>query len=321
MGKNRIVLFLIPFLALFNASGQGIERFEVTIPALNEHKFLVNRLTHGAFIKTSINTRLGMGSSQRKNVPTFQIGDTLITPQPDELLYAELAFLYNQKIQDWVAFYIDFGFGARIGPGPASLLVQGLNTFSGFNMGWKIRLWETEKHLLSTSIGLTNSSATFVNILDYVSDIINGAPNPELNEKSNVLRGNIAAHYAFGISSLFGLQGTARYSYGDSFEKGKSESEYYIAGSFDCNLFPKTTVPMGFSMGLGYTTLPEFTYASFNATYLTNLKISYTGSPNMLISIDYTGFETNVGLGREGSPLNSKSLVSSYLLNMIYYFN
>ncbi len=315
------ILFSLFTLFCIPGRAQDSIRFESNVPHLNGHYFVSNALTLGAFTNTAFSQSLGVGISTPIAVPTLTLGDLEVELPSGQLLYAQLTFDYSQRIQDWVSFYINIGGAGRFGTNPSSLLTQGLNTAIGTRMGWKIRIIEKQKHFLSGSIGISNVDAGFVNVLGFVQDVLDSADSPALVQDVSVLQGNLGLQYAYAISPVFGIQSSGKLSYGDSFEEGKSAFEYGIALALDANLYPRTNIPVGISLGLAYASLPEFSVTAEGNSFFFSSKLAYTAAEHLLFGLDFTTYQTELGIARDATKFSSETRVSSFTLNMTYYFN
>ncbi len=320
MNRLIAILFLSCFWSISGFSQEN-EEFESNVPKLNRHHFISNTLVNGPFTNTSFSQNLGIGFSAPIESPTVNIGGVEVTLRQTTLIYANLFFRYNQRIKDWVSFYIRLGGAARVGTDPGTLLTQGVNTMIGTRMGWKIRLFQTEKHMLSVRLGVNDIGANFINVLGYVQDVIDSVPNPNISDDISVLQGEMYLDYAYEISPIFGIQANGKVSFGDSYIPGESTTEFGIGVALDANLYPRTRVPLGLSLGLAYASLPELSLNDEQESLFYSLKLAFSGAENMLLSLDATGFRTDIGYGNQNTNFSSKVSVYSFTLNMVYFFN
>ena len=110
---------------------QKIPAYKGEVPALTNHQFIRNRLVIDPFIKTAFQVSVGIGNSEKLNLPPVTIGDTTINSALGTLAYYNLAARFDLKLNNWISFELRVGGSARIGSEPSSLFVNGLNTITG----------------------------------------------------------------------------------------------------------------------------------------------------------------------------------------------
>ena len=71
----------------------------------------------------------------------------------------------------------------RIGTDMATIMADGVNTLSGGDIGWLIRIYKTDKFNLSATANVQNLTGNVINVSGYFEDIINNNPNPALTKK------------------------------------------------------------------------------------------------------------------------------------------
>jgi hypothetical protein len=179
----------------------------------------------------------------------------------------------------------------------------------------------TEKQYLSTQVGVRTNNATVTNIQRYVQQILDGVPSPNLSEDIFVLQGVWSLSYAYGASSLLGFAMDTKLVYGDLFEPGKSGWTGSIGAAIDLNLYPKTSIPLGFSFAYAYANLPDFTTAQYNTESYFNTKIAFTQSENFIISLETTTYKAPYLLGFREIDQNEDTRVQTFSLNMLIYFD
>ena len=285
------------------------------IPNLNNHYFVPSSNTPAPFIKSQFGMTLGIASSSDfENVILEIDGENLIALK-GSLIYADLNFKYQQKIKDWIAFFLNVGVTARIGTELQSMLTQGVNTVSSLKMGWLVKLLENEKNMLSASIRIDNYGANFVNIGDFVDDLIRDSVRTSITKNVPILNGGIGLRYAHGFNEILGFQGFAEVGYGESFIRGESDFVYHLGGLFDANLATKTKVPLGFGLFYNLSSIPDLVQVKGKSAINAGLKISYTGAPHFNL-----GFE----ISRLRAPIpnvEEKVKSTSFFITSRYYFN
>jgi hypothetical protein len=67
---------------------------------------------------------------------------------------------YQQQVREWLAAYINFSLSTRVGTELQSLLSQGINTLTSFEIGWNIKLIDGDKYTFSTVVELQNNEGS-----------------------------------------------------------------------------------------------------------------------------------------------------------------
>ena len=206
------------------------------IPELNGHVFLPNIYMEDPFNNTYLDIAMGIGTTGQYKYPVFEIDENeFIYALKGELLYANIGIQYQQKIQDWISLQIKYYLSARIGTNIGSILAQGFTTMNSFQIGWKIRIIEREKYMLSGNFGVSNYTGTYMSISQFVDDVINEEPNPSIVSNVPALNGNFGFQFAYGVSSLFGLKLNYTNSLGESLDRESIAYLFSFGASGDFN--------------------------------------------------------------------------------------
>jgi len=284
-------------------------------PQLNGHYFLSSINMPSPFINSHFGMNLGLASSEGFESVILVIDDQEIIGLKGSLIFADLQFDYQQKIKDWIAFKARVGVTARIGTEVMSLLTQGVNTVSSFRIGWNVKILEREKYLLSGSFNVNNYGVSYINIKDFVEDIIVDSTITSISKNVPILNGGLGLQFAYGFSELFGFQAHATALYGDSFERGYTDFIYHIGGVFDMNLASKTQVPLGVSLGFTASSLPDIVQVKGKSATNTMFKIAYTGSNHYDLGLEIS--RIRVPIPDVQDKVNSVGV----FITSKYYFN
>jgi hypothetical protein len=300
-------------LALTPSSGRADE--DLRIPHLNGHQFTTNTLTDDPFINTYIRNSLGMGKSLDLFVPIAEIGGDQVIGLKGDLLKAILEFEYQQAVKDWVAFRVQVRVTGRLGTGVQSLLASGVNANTGFEFGWLFKLAQGEKTALTGTLNLWNNSVTLVDFLGFVEGIIDGENN-SLVKTVPTTRGGGGLRYAWAASDLVGFLFKGETGLGESVDRRKNSDEWFFnfAAAADFDLKTKTAVPLGLVLGYGFDTFPEAGEDLADAKHDLMFRISYTGTTDFLLSLDFNYGWFNLKDKAEASKLTST------LVSLRYYF-
>jgi hypothetical protein len=285
------------------------------LPRLNNHYFIPNSNTPSPFIKSHFGMNLGIAASEDFENIIFEIDDEKIIGLKGTLIFADLNFDYQQKIKDWIAFYLNVGITARIGTELQSMLATGVNTVTAFRMGWLVHIAEGERDKLSASIQINNYNANFINIGDFLVDIIDGAANPSISKKVPILNVSLGLRYAHAFNEMFGFQGFGDIGYGESYERGKSSFVYNIGGLFDMNLATKTKAPLGFALFYNLNVSPDLVQVKEKFATNGGLKISYSGAPHFNLGLEVSRLSVPI------PNVEEKVKSTSIFITSKYYFN
>lgn len=286
---------------------------EVKLPQLGRHTFVVNDLVDDPFIKTYVRNSVGIGNVSDFEVPLAVIDDDTITGFTGDLLFATLEFEYQHAVKDWIAARGSFRLAGRLGTGVQSLLASGVTAANEFELGWLIKLLRSDRAMLSGSLNINNGDVTAINVLRFVENIIDDQP-ASLIRTTPSLRGGGGLRFAYGLSPLFGFTLFGDLGYGESADQRAASDWYYKAGGgLSLNLNGRTSIPLGFSVGLRGESLPVSSDVD-NDIFEVLFRMAYTGRDDFSLSVDINyGDLPFTGL-REGGRLGTVRL------NMRYYF-
>ena len=205
------------------------------IPELYGHVFIPNTLIVDPFNNTSMNINVGLGTTGEFKYPVFEIDGKTFYATRGQLLFVSVGLIYQQKIQDWASMYVRYFLSSRIGTNIGTILAQGFSTINAFQIGWKIRIAESNRYRFSTSFGISNYSGSFLSVTKLREDIIDEKPIPSLVTNIPALNGDLGFHFAYGISQLFGLNISFVNSIGESLERGQTTYLYSFGSGVDVN--------------------------------------------------------------------------------------
>jgi hypothetical protein len=310
----KIFILLISILAPCSLVFAQSEQ-ENNVPRLNNHYFIPSSIIPSPFIKSHFGMNLGIAASEDFENIILEIDDEKIVGLKGSLIFGDLNFDYQQKIKDWIAFYLNVGITARIGTELQSMLATGVNTVTLFRLGWLVHIAEGERDKLSASLHINNYNANFINIGDFLRDVIDGVANPSISKKAPILNGALGVRYAHAFNEMFGFQGFGDLGYGESYERGNSSFVYNIGGLFDMNLATKTKTPLGFAFFYALSANPELVQVNDKFATHTGLNISYSGAPHFNLGLQVSRLKVPIP-GVEDKVNSSTIIISSK-----YYFN
>jgi hypothetical protein len=303
VNKGLILLSGVVLLGVLCASGaasqessagllSGVSRNSPGI--LGGHEFVFSSFLQDPFVRTSLRTGLGFGMTPELVVPLVTMNDTSYFGLKGSLLYALLDVEYQQRIRDWLALRGRVRVIGRMADETPALISQGITLFSIFELGWLIRIEESERLLLSGSLGIVNSSMTDVYLQRFIEGIIeNGRITPanRLVQTTPTLRGVAGLHGAYAISDLVGLTFSGDLDYGESADRfSAAEWSYGLGAAVDFNLLRSTGTPAGFIIGVETHSLAMGQREGSESTVTFFGRVGYTGSKEFSIGLDL-GYE------------------------------
>jgi len=312
MGIFTVLVLVV--LTLTPSAGRAAEE-ELKIPHLSGHQFTTNTLTADPFVKTYIRNTLGIGKSLDLFIPLIEIDGDRVLGLKGDLLQAILEFEYQQAVKDWVAFRVQVRVTGRLGTGAQALLATGVTANTGFEFGWLFKLAEGEKTALSGTLNLWNNSVTLVDFLGFVDGVVN-PPSQPLVQTVPSTRGGGGLRYAWAASDLVGFLFKGETGMGESVDRRNNSDEWFInfAAAADFDLKTKTNVPLGLVLGYKFDTFPEAGEDLAGAKHDALFRISYTGTTDFLLSLDFNYSWFNLKDKDEAAKFTST------LLNLRYYF-
>jgi len=268
-------------------------------PVLGGHRFIWNPFTETALPTTYARNLTGVGRITGVDfVPSFDLGNGITVPAINgNILFAELEFEYMHRLQPWLGVWARVGGLARVGTSSGSLLAQGVSATFGYELGWLLRMYQSERFVLSGTLALANDGVTDVDLLRWARGVINGtgeslvSSGPRLRSKGGV-RG------AWGINESWGLQFRSEAGYGEPAIRGDGSewlSEHGLSLSYD--LAPGGHVPIGFVLSAASRTAPREGGNPDTRTADVGLRTAFTGRDNFLVAIDtnWNGYRLSDG--------------------------
>ncbi len=257
-------------------------------PHKNGHTFSQIGGVPDAFVRSYIRTRLGMSVTSDVDIPLGIIdGDTLFATRGG-LVFANLGLEYQQTIKDWIAFRVRFNVNGRLGTGTSALLTTGLSAATGFEIGWLMRLLETDRGYMSLSFDVRNSNFTTIDISRFVEDIIDGE-DAELVRNTPSLRAGVGLRYTHAFSPLVGLISFVETGYGESVDR-VSDDEWFtrFGATVDFDLAAANWLPIGLAVGYSQDSFPEGGADITDVVRAFLFRIGYTGREDLALGLNFT---------------------------------
>ncbi len=257
-------------------------------PMLGGHAFHMNDQAKSPFIKTYLAGSIGMGNTGTMYFSGYIVGDKVILDFSGQLMFFNAGLEYQQRVNDWLAIYFNYGLVGRVGSDVSTILVDGLNSLSGGSIGWLIRLYHNDRFQLSGTLYLQNLSGSFVDIVGYINDLLDSVPNPEITKNIPVMNGGVGLKGAWAASQTIGVLFETDFLYGESFVRGVNSFFTGISLSGDVDFNPRYQVPVGLNFGYAFSSRPENTLLEFDHTNIFHLRIGYTGSSDFDVGLQFS---------------------------------
>lgn len=251
------------------------------------HYFTLNSRIKSPFILTHVTNSLGIGGMTNFKYPLVDVGGNEFIYLQGDIFVALLDFEYQHAVKDWLAVWMHFGLVGRLGSNVGTLVKQGIDYATIFDIGWLIKIYRNDRFALSTSFQVTNGNYSFINLEQFIGDLINNIPGASLTRSNNLLYGLAGLKAAYGINDFLGFNALVNLGYGEAVERELDNKWFTILGiNADMNFTNVISAPV--SLALGY--LHNF-YSGDNddVSILKNLfiaQISYIGRPDFILSLD-----------------------------------
>lgn len=312
--KNIFTLILSLFFIGGIIAQTEPEAPRVKTQVLNDHIFPSMSSFRSSFINTSLQANIGFGTTSKIKVPGITIDDHEILGFEGSLLFVNVNVRYQQRFTPWLALYFTFGMSGRLGTDMSTILVDGVNTLSGGDIGWLIRVMKTDKFNLSASANVKNLNGNFINLSKYIEDIIDNNPNPQVIRRTPAMMVGVGVNGAYAFNSKYGLQFNTDFSYGESFERGTSK--FYFTGGIigDVDFLPKNNVPIGLALGYVLSSAPEVIMNNSGMTNTFIGKVAYTGAKDYELGLQFNYYSLKI------ESLDTTPYVSKIILMLKFYF-
>jgi hypothetical protein len=157
----------------------------------------------------------------------------------------------------------------------------------GYDLAWLVRVHESNRTMLSGSLGLVSQSYTRIDVEQFVEDVIAGVPNPKIIDEVPALQSYGAAHFSWAISRPLGLTAQVRGLYGETPWRDEPEGwayEYGMVLDFDAG--PSLDLPLGLAIGYEQQSTPLLSNESEGARRASVLRIAYNAKPDFIVAVD-----------------------------------
>jgi len=313
--KKIIFLFSIIIFSSTLIVGQENSKSDISRRGLlNGHTFQSLSHFNTPFVTTNLNARFGFGQTPALNIAGIDIDGHEILAFKGQLVFVNMDVRYQQRFNPWLAMYITGNISGRLGTDMSSILADGINTLTGGKIGWLIRVMNREKFILSANFHVANVTGNFINVTEFIEEIINDEPYPSVIKKVPAMNAAIGLRGAYAFNATYGIQFIADFAYGESFERGRSQGygSGGIMGEMDFN--PKYRVPIGLALGYIITSSPEMLMSDSGVSNFFIGKIGYSGSGDFELGLQFSYYDVNL------RSIDAQTYVSQVLLILNFFF-
>ncbi len=307
-------VFILPLLASLIFAQTDISELK-SERILGDHYFTLSTTLRSPFMLTHATTSIGVGGITDLKYPRIKISDNEFTYLQGDLFNALLAFEYQHAAKEWLALFLRFDLSSRMGSDFATLVEEGINYSTTFNIGWMIKVLRSKRLALSATVEVNNGDYSIISLDQFTEDIIAGNSDPSLIVTNNALYGIAGLKASYGINYFLGFSGEADLGYGEPIQKGQDNEVYVIVGAeADMNFNRLIKVPISLIMGYLYSSYPRNNSEVFFDSNIFYGQLNYIGRADFILSLE-------LALSRELSKVDQSTIWPMTLVfNMRYLF-
>ena len=311
--KKIIYIALILLICVINGQSQTDAPPEKQkIPKLNGHLLPTMGFIRSPFISTNLAINVGFGQTSPLTIPGIVVDEYELFSFEGQMIFVDLYIQYQQRFTPWLAMFFSTKLTGRVGSDMSTIMADGINTLSGGDIGWLIRITESDKFYLSGSIAVNYFSGTFINVTEYFQEIINNNPYPSLVKKVPAMLLGVGFRGAYAFNPMYGLQFEVTGAYGESLQRENTQA-YFSAGFIaDVDFKPKKNVPIGLALGYSFTTAPEIVMKEGESSNLIMGKIGYTGSDDFELGLQFSFYNIKLESVREDPFITKLSFILKF---------
>jgi hypothetical protein len=281
---------------------------------LNGHTFQQLSYFRTSFTSTHLSANIGFGSTPTLTIGTIELDSVKLFEFDGQIVFVDVAVHYQQRFTPWLTLYLRGNLAGRLGTDMSTIFADGINTLTGFKIGWLIRFYQSKQLNLSANVHVANANANFINVSKYFEDLIDGVPNPSLTQKIPAMVVDVGIIGGWAINSTWGIQFFGDAAFGESFERGRDQFYYNtgIQGEIDFN--PKHHVPIGLALGYVATNNPESISSESGFSSIFMGKIGYSGSNEFELGLQFSFFDVSL------RSVSQEVFVSKTTLMLKFFF-
>jgi hypothetical protein len=272
------------------AGEETLINMERRLPMLNGHRFVLSNYVTDPFISSFVDTATGFGAATGVDITIYDFKGEPFTTIKGDLAYMLLSMSYRQALNDWLSLFTQVEGLARMGITAESILSQGITGVFGFELGGLARIWRNDRFQLAGSLAYRRSKFIGVDISSFVQRIIQEggiAPDNRLTKRVPTDRYSAGLHLAYAPRDWVGFLASAELGTTDSiFDRTENETVTAFSGLASFDLHPRAGIPVGFNLGLNYTSYPENADDLIENIRQILFKVAYTGRREFSIALE-----------------------------------
>lgn len=254
---------------------------------LGEHYFTPTNEIRMPFILTHIRTSLGVGGLSDLKYPLIRIGEEEYFYMQGDVFVAVLIFEYQHAVKDWLAVFTRFGLTGRLGSSFATLTKQGINYATTFDIGWMLKVFRNDHLALSASFEVTNGNYSFINLQQFIKDVVDGVRDASLLRSNNSVYGLAGVKAAYGINEFIGLNAVFDLGYGETIQRDLDNEFFTFTGlNVDMNFYKMINTPISLSLGYLHSTYPRSNNSDIFSSNVFIAQVNYIGRTDFVLSLD-----------------------------------
>ena len=288
--KTCLLLLLLNPLVL-RGQTDSVSTVERSLPVLNKHYFTPNTNFPSPFITTFFQTGIG-GGVTLNTIPIYtNDGNTVAGTLEGENSFVTADIKVQVEAKQWLAVWFRYLANARIGSSTPTVFAHGVTSLTGFEFGWMLRLFHSDKSQLTGTLSIKNSTVNAINVSGFIKDYINNPDSIDtpISKEKNPLEGGAGIRYAYAFNDLIAIQAFLNGSYGESVVKDdRNVWKFNIGILGSVNFIDRYDVPVGVNLGYGVRKLALFESNKEEDIRLLMLKIAYTGREEYNIGLEFS---------------------------------
>lgn len=286
--KNRRIILLVLLIATGFFTCRTTANDSITtvrkVPILNNHVFIPMDAEYSPFTGTNLRMRVGIAQTERIKYLALHLGDYELLSLEGQILYSDMNLYYKQRVKNWLAMFVNFDFTARIGTEFSTLFAEGVNTVNEFSIGWLMRVYHSDKQILSAKINISNFNAKIINFKNAFDNLANDTL-VAVSQEVPALLGNIGVRYFYVPVKMIGIGLLADLAYGETFVREKSSFFYTIGIKAELDLGSITSIPLGIALNYYIASPPSSIQVQNQDVQVAGFRLVYTGANDFIISI------------------------------------
>lgn len=294
------------------------ERSTIQGPRLGEHLFSPIAGAPLPFIRTVTSLNVGVGVSQGLDVPLFEIGGQPVYASVGELAVVGVIARHEQAIKPWMSVYLEARLTGRLGTNITSLLGQGINTVTGFDLGWNVRILENQRWSVVTGLSLEDGSYTNIDIQRWAEGLLDSGyvtEDNQLFDTKPALKASWMSSAAYVFNPALGLYASVTAGVAEPKVRDGDYSLLFDGMlALSVNWDPVIEVPIGTTLGVEYRENPDVSNADEGSYKNVYLRLGYTGEDAFGL-----GVQVMYQYAPVGGVVNDVSFISG-AIDMRFYF-